>query len=53
MSRKAPKELRLNLGALALLVPELRVTVIDASTGLRYKLLDPTQPQSVPMPKNF
>lgn len=47
---EVPKELRLNLGALASLVPELRVMIIDASTGFRYRMLDPTQPQSVPMP---
>lgn len=48
---ETPKELRLNLGALATLVPELRVTVIDASSGLTYKLLEPMRPQSVPMPE--
>lgn len=45
-----PQGLRLNLGALATLVPELRVTIIDGSTGLTYKLLDPKRRQSVPMP---
>ncbi len=45
-----PRELRLDLRTLASLVPELRVTVIDASSGLKYKLLDPNRPQSVPMP---
>jgi hypothetical protein len=48
----APKELQLNLGAIAALIPELRVTVIDASSGLTYKLLDPMRSQSVPMPGN-
>lgn len=48
----APNELRLNLGALATLIPELRVTVIDASSGLTYRLFDPTRPQSIPIPDN-
>ena len=47
-----PKELQLDLIALATRVPELRVTVIDASTGLTYKLLDPMRPQLVPVPRN-
>jgi hypothetical protein len=46
----APQELHVNLAALATLVPELRVTVIDGSTGLTYKLQDPMRSQSVPMP---
>lgn len=47
-----PRELRLDLSALATLVPELRVTIIDASSGLTYKLHDPIRPQSVPVPRN-
>lgn len=46
----APQELQLNLADLAIRVPELRVTIIDASTGLKYRLPDPVQRQSVPMP---
>ncbi|MCP4299080.1 MAG: hypothetical protein GY783_00720 [Gammaproteobacteria bacterium] len=46
-----PQEMRLNLAALATLVPELRVTIIDGSTGLTYRLLDPMRRQSVPMPE--
>jgi hypothetical protein len=45
-----PRGLRLNLAVLATLIPELRVTIIDGSSGLTYKLLDPMRRQSVPMP---
>ena len=45
-----PRGLRLNLAVLATLIPELRVTIIDSSSGLTYKLLDPMRRQSVPMP---
>ncbi len=47
---KAPERLRVNLGGLATLVPELKVTVIDASSGLKYRLRDPSQPQSLALP---
>lgn len=45
-----PRELRVNLRALATLVPELKVTVIDASSGRKYRLSDPLQPQSLRIP---
>ena len=45
-----PEELRVNVAVLAMLVPELRVTVIDASTDLTYELRDPSRPQTVVMP---
>ena len=47
---EAPAELQLNFGVLAALVPELRVTVIDAESGLTYRLRDPARKQTVPMP---
>lgn len=47
---QAPTELRLNFGVLATLIPELRVTVIDAETGLKYRLRDPAREQTVPLP---
>ena len=46
----APQALEVNLGDLATRVPELRVTIIDASTGLKYRLLDPMQRRTVSMP---
>lgn len=45
-----PEELRIDVAALARVLPELRVTVVDASTGLRYALRDPLHPQTVIMP---
>lgn len=42
--------LYLDLSRLARLVPELRVTVVDAAGGRRYRLLNPAIPQSVPIP---
>ena len=45
-----PTELRLNFGVLVALVPELRVTVIDAETGLKYRLREPARKQTVPVP---
>ena len=44
------RTLRRDVAPLAALFPELRDTVIDASTGLRYELRDPSRPQTVPTP---
>lgn len=46
-----PQEINVDLIALATLVPDLRVTIIDGATGLKYRLLDPMQRQSVKMPE--
>ncbi|MEM9208128.1 MAG: hypothetical protein AAGA61_02685 [Pseudomonadota bacterium] len=46
----AVNELQLDLGDLARLVPELRVTIIDAKTGLQYRLRDPSIAQSITLP---
>jgi hypothetical protein len=44
------RELRVDLGTLVSLVPELRVTLIDAASGLRYKLRQPGEAQLVALP---
>ena len=46
----APRNLRVNLETRATLVPDLKVTYIDASSGLYYRLRDPLQPQSLTIP---
>jgi len=47
----ARQEILVNLAALATLVPELRVTVIDAMTGLNFKSRSTAQRQSIQMPE--
>lgn len=47
----AVSELRLDLGGLASIVPELRVTVTDAASGMRYRLRDPRAAQTVRLPR--
>lgn len=42
--------LYLDLSSLARLIPELKVTLVDATSGRRYRLLNPGIPQSVPIP---
>jgi hypothetical protein len=43
-------DLKVDLEQVARLVPELRVTIIDAATGLRYKLRDPRTAQTITLP---
>ena len=42
--------MKVDLEQVARLVPELRVTIIDAATGLRYKLRDPRTAQTITLP---
>ncbi len=43
-------ELHMDLERLALVIPELRVTVIDATTGMRYRMRDPGVAQTIRLP---
>lgn len=42
--------LYLDLAPLSRLIPELKVTILDAASGRRYRLLNPGIPQAVPIP---